>query len=301
MRASAISRVDLLTLRLFVAVCEERSINRAAEREHIAASALSRRLSDLEASLEAQLFRRHSRGLEALPAALTLLHHARILMRDMAQMESELADHATGLRGSIRLHATIWAIVQYLPSDLNAFLSTHPRVSVEIEEALSAGTIKAVAERIADIGIVASSVLEEGVRVLPYRRDRLVVVMPKHHDLARRAGLHMADLLPYDMIGAKRGSALDQLMLGGEAALGEALKVRVRLSGFETVCRMAEAHLGIGLVPAACAARHCQTMSLAMVPLEESWAERQLNICVAEGPLPAPVRALVEHLLNQPS
>jgi hypothetical protein len=49
---------DLLTLRLFVAVYEERSIAKAAEREHIAASAGSKRLSDLEATLKLELFRR---------------------------------------------------------------------------------------------------------------------------------------------------------------------------------------------------------------------------------------------------
>jgi len=296
MRAPFAPQLDLLTLRLFTAVCEERSIHRAAEREHIAASALSRRLSDLEASLKLALFRRHSRGLEPTPAAIALLHHARIIMRDVAQMEGDLADRSAGVKGTIRLHANIWAIVEYLPGHLQSFLAEHPQISVEIEESLSSAIIKAVVEQVADIGIIGSNAPAEGLRMLPYRKDRLAVIMPPGHPLAERAALRLADLLPYDVIGAKRGSALDQLIATGIAELGEALRMRIRMAGFETLYRMAEAGLGVGLVPTACAVRHCETMNLVMRPLDEAWAERQLHICVPTGTLPAPLRLLVAHL-----
>jgi DNA-binding transcriptional LysR family regulator len=296
MRPALVPQLDLLTLRLFVAVCEERSIKRAALREHIAVSALSRRISDLETSLKVTLLRRHSQGVEPTPAALPLLHHARIVMRDIAQMQSELADCIAGVKGTIRVHANIWAIAEYLPAQLRTFLAEHPQISVEIEESLSSAIIKAVAERVADIGIIGSNVVADGLHVLPYRSDRLVVVMPPEHPLADRASVRLADLLPYDIIGAKRGSALDQLVLGGMAELGEALRIRVRISGFDTLYRMAEAGLGVGLGPSASAARYCQTMRLVMVPLAEVWAERRLNLCVAAGSLPPHIRLLVEHL-----
>jgi len=62
-------RLDLTSLQLFVAVCEMGSIGRAAEREGIAASAVSKRLSDLEASLDTPLLYRHARGVDLTPAA----------------------------------------------------------------------------------------------------------------------------------------------------------------------------------------------------------------------------------------
>jgi DNA-binding transcriptional LysR family regulator len=86
------------------------------------------------------------------------------------------------------------------------------------------------------------------------------------------------------------------LVMGGIAELGEALRIRVRISGFDTLYRMAEAGLGVGLGPSASAARYCQTMRLVMVPLEEVWAERRLNLCVTAGSLPPHIRLLVEHL-----
>ncbi len=88
---SVARRVDMTSLQLFVAVCELGSIGKAAEREFIAASAVSKRLSELEAQLGAELLQRHSRGVSATPAGHSLLHHARSIMRSLEQMQAELA------------------------------------------------------------------------------------------------------------------------------------------------------------------------------------------------------------------
>ena len=85
-------RIDLTSLQLFVAVCELGSIGKAAEREFIAASALSKRLSDLEAVLETTLLMRHSRGVDLTPAGESLLHHARSVLFSLVQMQAELGE-----------------------------------------------------------------------------------------------------------------------------------------------------------------------------------------------------------------
>jgi len=88
--------LDLRTLQLFVAVVEEQRVAQAALREHIAASAVSKRIADLEKEVKVDLFRRHRTGLQPTPAGHALLHHARMLMRDLAQLESGLGDYARG-------------------------------------------------------------------------------------------------------------------------------------------------------------------------------------------------------------
>jgi DNA-binding transcriptional LysR family regulator len=297
MHAADIPRLNLITLRLFVAACEEQSISGAAMREHIAASALSRRLSELEAALGLTLFRRHKRGLEPTPSALVLLRHARIIMSGMAVMADELAEHSGGMRGTVRLHANIWAITQYLPDQLSSFLAEHPHVVVEVEESLTPATLKALTERTTDIGIIGGSVAASELRMIPYRKDRLVVIMPSDHALAVRSTLKLVDLVSYDFIGARVGSALDQLIRTGAAGLGATLKIRIRISGLETMFRLVEAGLGLGLVPSGAALRHSRHMNFAAVPLDEPWAERQLSICVATSqPLSMPTRMFLDHL-----
>jgi DNA-binding transcriptional LysR family regulator len=119
-------RIDLTSLQLFVAVCELGSIGRAAEREFIAASAVSKRLSDLEA-VDTQLLYRHSRGVRLTPAGESLLHHARTVLYGLERMQGELSEYADGVRGHVRMHANISAIVQFLPEDLGAFAREHSR------------------------------------------------------------------------------------------------------------------------------------------------------------------------------
>ena len=72
-------RLDPVSLRLFVAAMEEGAIARAAEREHLAASAASRRLADLEQQMGVALFARSNRGTEPTAAAYALLDLAREL------------------------------------------------------------------------------------------------------------------------------------------------------------------------------------------------------------------------------
>lgn len=137
MHAADFSRLNLVTLRVFGAVCEEQSINAAAAREHIAPSALSRRLSKLERALGISLFRRHRRGSEPSPSALARLWHARMIMRGMSLMADELAEHFDGMRGTIRLRSNVWAITHYLPSQLSSFMVAHPNLVVEVEETMN--------------------------------------------------------------------------------------------------------------------------------------------------------------------
>ena len=77
------TRVDLVTLSLFIAVVEETSLAKAAEREHLAPSAISKRLADLELNLDIKLFERKPTGMFPTAAGTALLHHARLIMRQM--------------------------------------------------------------------------------------------------------------------------------------------------------------------------------------------------------------------------
>src|SRR5258707_12264339 len=95
-------RFDLLSLKLFVAVCESKSISRAAAREHIGASAVSKRISDLEGPVKAPLFHRTTKGLDPTASAQALLRHARSAIGDLQRLESELPEHATRPSGRVR-------------------------------------------------------------------------------------------------------------------------------------------------------------------------------------------------------
>lgn len=155
-------RIDLTSLQLFVAVCELGSIGRAAEREFIAASAVSKRLSDLEATVDTALLYRHSRGVTLTPAGESLLHHARNVLYGLERMQGELSEYADGVRGHVRIHANMSAIVQFLPEDLGVFARKHGQVKIDLQEQLSPAVLAAVQEGTADIGICSMAYMPLG-------------------------------------------------------------------------------------------------------------------------------------------
>jgi DNA-binding transcriptional LysR family regulator len=290
-------RLDLTSLQLFVAVCELGSIGRAAEREFIAASAVSKRLSDLEAALETPLLYRHARGVDLTPAGQTLLHHARHVLFSLDKMQGELSEYAEGVRGHVRVHANISAIVQFLPEDLASFATRHGQVKIDLQEHLSGEIIRAVQEGDADVGICHPQANIGELQRRPYRRDRLVLVVPHGHPLAAMPAMRFEDTLEYDHVGLHSNSAIYLAMRRAAAAAGKTLKLRIQVTGLDAMCRMIHNRLGIGLIPDRAFELLHSMGALQCVPLLDEWAERDIQLVARDfDALPVTARMLVDHL-----
>jgi DNA-binding transcriptional LysR family regulator len=292
-------RIDLTSLQLFVAVCELGSIGKAAEREFIAASAVSKRLSDLEATLETPLLYRHTRGVDLTPAGESLLHHARSVLFSLEKMQGELSEYADGVRGHVRVHASISAIVQFLPEDLGAFIQRHGEVKIDLEEHLSTEVVRAVQEGAADLGICNAGVLTNGkeLQTLPYRRDQLVLIVPSRHPLASRQSVAFADTLDCDHVGLHSNSSIFMAMREAAAAAGKTIRLRIHVTGLDAMCRMIHNGLGVGVMPRRAFELMHGVGDLECVRLADTWAERRIDLVARDfSTLPATARLLVQYL-----
>ncbi|GAD24319.1 LysR family transcriptional regulator [Acidovorax sp. MR-S7] len=291
-------RIDLTSLQLFVAVCELGSIGRAAEREFIAASAVSKRLSDLEAAVDTALLYRHSRGVTLTPAGESLLHHARTVLFGLERMQGELSEYAEGVRGHVRMHANISAIVQFLPEDLGAFARAHSQIKIDLQEHLSPDVLHAVREGAADLGLCNVPATAEGeLQSRPYRTDRLVLVVPQGHALQAREAVQFDEVLDWDIVGLHAGSSISLAMRQAAAQAGRPLRQRIQVTGLDAMCRMIDNGLGVGLLPDRAFALMQGVGRLAAVPLDEPWALRALRLVARDfDALPVTARLLVEHL-----
>ena len=291
-------RIDLTSLQLFVAVCELGSIGRAAEREYIAASAVSKRLSDLEAAVDTALLYRHSRGVTLTPAGESLLHHARNVLYGLERMQGELSEYADGVRGHVRVHANISAIVQFLPEDLGSFAKEHSQIKIDLQEHLSADVLQAVHEGTADIGIChMGQTNPNGLQTRPYRADRLVLVAPEDHPLTEREAVAFEEVLDWDVVGLHGGSSISLAMRGAAARSGSALRQRIQVTSLDAMCRMIDNGLGVGLIPHRAFELMHGVGHLRSVPLTDPWAQRTLNLVARDfEALPVTSRLLVEHL-----
>ncbi len=297
--------LDLVTLRVFKAAVEERSLARAAERERLALSALSRRIAEMEARLGTPLLRRHDRGVEPTAAGEVLLRHLGPLFDLLDRAFADVEAFAAGARGHVRLHANISAIAGHLPEALAGFLAAHPGIEVSLEERFTADILHAVRTGAADLGLGSGTVLSPlpEVRVIPWREDRLVALLPARHPLASAPGpLRFAEVAAEPFVGLSSASALQQLYRREAEALGMTLRERVGVGSFDGVRRMVEAGLGVAILPDTAADARALGGTLVARPLAEPWARRPLTLCVradAEA-MPAAARLLAAHLLGRP-
>lgn len=290
-------RLDLTSLQLFVAVCELGSIGKAAQREFIAPSALSKRLSDLEVTLGSPLVHRHSRGVHLTPAGQSLLHHARSVLFSLERMHTELGEYADGARGQVRVHASISATVQFLPEDLGAFIRKHPDIKIDLEEHLSTEVLRAVQEGAADLGVCNTADGVGELQTLPYRQDQLVLIVPAHHPLAVHPSIAFEASLAYDHVGLHSNSSIYVVMRHAATRLGQNIKLRIQVTGLDAMCRMILNGLGVGVMPLRAFTLMHSSPDLIAVPLTDPWATRHIALVARDfSTLPRSARLLVEHL-----
>lgn len=289
---------DLVDLRLMVRIAESNSLTRGAEAAHMSAPAASTRIKNMEEGLGVKLLFRTPQGVTLTPPGQAFVHHARLVLGQLEHLRGDLQEYASGIKGHLRVFANTTALGEFLPPVLRRYLLAHPDVNVDLQERLSHDIVRAVSEGQTDIGIVAGLVRTENLQVLPYRRDRLVLVVPRDHALAGTPAVTFADTLAFDHIGLHESSAIRAFLQQICDGLERPMKQRIQVSNFEAACRMVEAAVGVAILPESAARRHAQTMAIVIVPLADPWAERAMQIVVRSlEALPAYARELVDLLV----
>ena len=290
-------RFDLPDLSLFRHVVEAGSITQGAARANLALAAASTRIRNMEDAIGAPLLIRGRQGVSVTQAGRTLLQHARTILAQAERLREDLGAYSGGFFSQVRILSNTNALTEFLPDVLSPFLAAHPHVSVDLEERLSDEIVGLIGEGVGDIGIVAGTVDTSRLVTFPFRTDRFVLVVSRDHPLARREKASFAEVLDYDFVGLDRASALQRFLADKASRLGRPLKLRVQLRSFDGVCRLVERNAGIGIVPETTVRWAARSMAIKAVDLTDTWALRDLTICVRDIAAMSPfARQLVEHM-----
>ncbi|MDQ2694380.1 MAG: LysR family transcriptional regulator [Pseudomonadota bacterium] len=285
-------------MRLFIAAIEEGTIAAAAAREHVVASAVSRRIARLEAVFQAPLVSRTRKGLEPTAAGMALLPLARQVLLDLNDLYVQMHQYSSGSRGDVRVSASVPAITQFLPGEIKSFRTRHPHVQIQLEEESSLAVARAVAENAAHIGLFTWGVPHgQTLETFPYHSYQLVVITPNRHPLVGRGCVSFEETLDFDYVGLPRDSTIHFQLLKAAAELNRTLNLSIEVSAYDALCRMVEAGLGIGVLPKPVAQPYIDSQRLYAMVLDEPWADQALSICVRSfDALPVAAKLLVNHL-----
>ena len=282
-----------------VHVAETNSMTRGSELSFISLPAASTRIKNLEESIGAKLLYRTSQGVTLTPPGQAFVTHARMVLGQIEHLRGDMQEYARGIKGHVRVFANTTSLGEFLPPVLRLYLRRNPDVNIDLRERLSHDIVRAVTEGQTDIGIVAGLVRTENLETLPYRRDRLVVVLPKGHALAAETQIAFADTLDMEYVGLHEASAIHGFLRQASNELHRPIKLRIQVGNFETACRMIESGVGVGVLPESAASRHARTMDIAIVPLSDIWSVREMLICMRSlDGLPSFAQELVQLLVD---
>lgn len=246
--------MELRHLRYFVAVAEELSFTRAAERLHIGQPPLSQQIQALEDEIGATLFDRSRRSVRLTEAGRIFLDDARRILR----LASDAADTAhrveRGEIGQIKIGFTkSTAFSRIFPKIINTYRRRFPRVNLLLQEMPSARQLSSLADYALDVAFIRPILTEpqRDFAVMDLEHHRLATVLPEKHRLAKAATVKMKDLKDERIIlfPEDEGTTLNPLVHRLCAAAGFEPHIAMEAREAATIIGLVAAECGISILP----------------------------------------------------
>jgi DNA-binding transcriptional LysR family regulator len=186
--------MELRHFRYFIAVAEELHFSRAAERLHIAQSALSQQILSLESELGISLFYRTKRQVQLTTAGEAFLEDARSIIAQVRQATERSQRVARGEIGQLRIGFTILSLHSVLPPIFQSLRQSHPGVQLILNEMTTQAQLNALQAKQIDVGFLHPPVADNTLEIVDLKAETMWVVLPSEHPLAHRQRLSLRSL-----------------------------------------------------------------------------------------------------------
>ena len=192
-----------------MAIAEEQSFTRAAQRCFVVQSALSRQIKSLESELGVRLFARTSRKVEVTPAGEAFVQQARLCLQAAERAKTSAAAAHGDIRGALTIGVIPTVTAVDVAAVLGAFRRGYPEVGVHVRTGSSDEFLRRIAAGELDVGFLglAEGVTPQGVQTRELSRERLVAVLAEGHRLAERRRLRLEDLADEPFVDFPEGSS----------------------------------------------------------------------------------------------
>jgi DNA-binding transcriptional LysR family regulator len=209
------------------------SIRKAAERLNVTASAVNRRITDLEDELGAPLFDRRPRGVRLTAAGEVFVHYLRGHNSEVERMRSQIEDLKGLRRGTVRIACSQALALDFLPRQIAEFRRKHPLVTFELKVADHEWAMAALAAYEVDLVVVFRPPFLANFQPLMTLEQQLVAIMAKGHPLAARKQLRLRDCAAYPVALPARSIGGRQLLDEVSARTGLTFNIAAEANSFE--------------------------------------------------------------------
>jgi len=236
-------------LQAFVAVADHLNFRAAAEDLHLSATALSRRINQLESTLDSRFFERNTRRVELTPAGRAFLSHARTALEQLTGAVTGLRDFTAQQNGRLTIGCIPSAAHYFLPGILREYTARNPRMLVRIIDESATTILNSVISGESDFGLNFIGAQEPGIQFRSILHEAYVLIVHKDHRLASRTKVAWSEVADERFVNVAKTSG-NRLLLDTALANVPRLPVtRLETARVSTLLGLVEAGLGVAAVP----------------------------------------------------
>ncbi|HEX8636153.1 MAG TPA: LysR family transcriptional regulator [Pyrinomonadaceae bacterium] len=272
--------MQLETLKIFCDLVETKSLSRAAERNFVTQSAVSQQVRGLEEKFKRRLLERTRGGREVglTEEGEVFYRESRQIVNAYAQLEERMRTLTGTVSGTVHV-ATVYSIgLHELPAVIRRFMGEHPEAKIDLEYSRTTRIVRDVLAGTVELGVVAYPEKKRGLSVVPLGGDRLVLICPPGHPLAKHKKVRARDLNNQDFVLFERDiptrRAIDKIL----RAQGVSVKRVAEFDNIETIKRAVEVGIGAAIVPSPSVIDEARVGSLAVVALAEPEWTRAVGV-----------------------
>ncbi len=289
--------MQIENFKIFADLVETKSFSKAAKLNGITQSAVSQQARAMEKHFKALLIDRSQKQFQLTREGYQVYESAKEILHTYDKLDSDLQELKKVISGTIRI-STIYSIgLHELPPYIKKFLHDYPSVNVRVEYRRSNLVYEDILHNSVDFGLVAFPVKQRQIEIVPFRNDRLVLITPPQHPLAKKTEVAVAELAGQRFIGfdpdIPTRKAVDLIFREHKLESEPVME----FDNIETVKRAVEIDHGIAIVPQATVQQEVKAGTLAMLKIKGKEFTRPLAILHRKGRVLTPaMRKFVETL-----
>jgi len=241
--------MEIHQLRYFVAVAEESSFSRAADRERVAQPSLSQQIQKLEAEVGQKLFDRLSRSVVVTEAGKCLLEYARNILVEIAEARRCLDDLKRDITGGLTVGSIPTMAPYVLPKLIANFQTRYPKVELEILEDTTERLALRLEDGTLDIAIMSTCQQSPALEPHPLGKEALLVLLSNQHRLAKKKKISWSDLTSEKFLLLHEVHCLSAQVCRLLTTHNLQPDLALRGAQLTTIAQMVATGLGVSLVP----------------------------------------------------
>jgi len=258
-------------LQVFHAVARLLSFTKAAEVLHMTQPAVTFQIRQLEEQFDTRLFDRAHNRVSLTEAGHVAFEFTETIFEKYSEMENAIREITGNISGSLTLGASTTISEYMLPALLGDFNIQNPEVLLRLRVSNTVGVVSMVENNVIDLGIVEGPVTNKNLKVEVCRKDEMVVVVPKDHELTKLDKVSVEELLKYPFICREEGSGTREVIAEHLRSNGigkHALKTCLELGSPEAIKGAIEAGMGISVLSSVSITKELKLGILKTIPLD---------------------------------